>query len=91
MRNRIGRPLEDSPGPRQCGTLAQMVCPPEHLTWEGRPLSILASKPRVTHTSASWRGSSESEQRLAVGLEEENEILHSPIRKRRSNGHVDST
>ena len=46
MRNRIGRPLEDSQGPRQCGTLAQMVCPPEHLTWEGRPLSILASKPR---------------------------------------------
>ncbi|MDE2928308.1 MAG: ATP-binding protein [Acidobacteriota bacterium] len=40
--------LEDSPvvliqGPRQCGktTLAQMVCAPKHLTWHGRPPSIL--------------------------------------------------
>lgn len=45
--------LEDSPvvliqGPRQCGktTLAQMVCAPEHLTWHGRPPSILFPRRR---------------------------------------------
>lgn len=45
--------LEDSPvvliqGPRQCGktTLSQMVCAPEHLTWHGRPPSILVRRSR---------------------------------------------
>ena len=57
---RLTEALEDSPGvliqgPRQCGktTLAQMVCAPEHLTWQGNyltwgghRLSVLAARHR---------------------------------------------
>ncbi len=57
---RLTEALEDSPvvliqGPRQCGktTLAQVVCAPEHLTWDGdvltfdgHPLSFLTAQTR---------------------------------------------